>query len=195
MGGNNSDFLSAEQLRDLGFARLGEAVLIHSTAVLVNCAAMSIGSHVRIDPFTVLSAGDGGISIGRNVHIAAHCAFVGSAAIELGDFCGISHGSRILSASDDFGGDALTGPTVPSRYRSVTEAPISIGRHVIVGSGTVILPGASIGEGAAVGALSLVNKRLEGWMIHAGQPARAIRPRSRKLLELEQSYLSETTSP
>ena len=67
-----------------------------------------------------------------------------------------------------------------------------IGRHVVVGAGSVILPGCSIGEGTTVGALSLVNRPLDPWMIYVGAPVRALRERCRDLLQLEAEYLAET---
>jgi carbonic anhydrase/acetyltransferase-like protein (isoleucine patch superfamily) len=61
----------------------------------------------------------------------------------------------------------------------------------VVGAGSVILPGCSIGEGTTVGALSLVNRKLDPWMIYAGAPARPLRERRRELLQLEAAYLAE----
>ena len=58
-------------------------------------------------------------------------------------------------------------------------------------SGTVILPNLIIGEGTAVGALSLVKKNLEEWSIYAGNPIKKIKDRSKKLLELEEQFLNE----
>jgi galactoside O-acetyltransferase len=82
----------------------------------------------------------------------------------------------------------MTGPTVPERYKAVESAPVRIGRHVVIGAGSVVLPGCDVGDGAAVGALSLVNRSLPAWMIYAGSPARGIRPRERDLLALEDDY-------
>ncbi|WP_348638403.1 hypothetical protein [Paraburkholderia sp. D15] len=46
-------------------------------------------------------------------------------------------------------------------YQHVKVAPVHLGRHVIVGSGSVILPGCALGEGVSVGAMSLVTKTLK----------------------------------
>ena len=186
----NASFLSQEALQNLGFSSLGVNVLVHHTAVLVGCHAISLKDNVRIDPFCVLSA-SGGITIGRNVHIASHCSLTGSSLIEIGDFCGLSHGVHVFSANDDYSGAALTGPTVPIEYRNVCSAPVRIGNHTVVGSNSVVLPGCVIGEGVAVGAQSLVKADLEAWTIYAGTPARPIRARSRDLLTLERDYLAK----
>ena len=59
----------------------------------------------------------------------------------------------------------------------------------MIGSGTVILPGVRIEEGAAVGALSLVTKSVPGWKIYCGTPAKFLKNRSKALLEQEKLFL------
>ncbi len=54
---------------------------------------------------------------------------------------------------------------------------IVIGHGAWVGANSVILSGAKIGEGAIVGALSLVNKSLPPYCIAVGQPAKPYRSR------------------
>ncbi|MBT2188111.1 acyltransferase [Sphingobium nicotianae] len=187
MTDHNAAYLDADAIGRLGFAEVGDDVRIHATAVVANCEAISIGSNVRIDAFTVLSAGTS-ITIADHVHIGSHCSLVGSEAIEIADFCGISHGTRIFSASDDYSGHALTGPTVPAEFRQITSGPVRLGRHVIIGSNTIVLPAVDIGEGAAIGAMSLVTKSLQGWTVYAGCPAIAIGTRSKALLEKAEAF-------
>jgi len=79
----------------------------------------------------------------------------------------------------------MTNPTVPEEYTNVLVADVFLGKHVIVGAGSVILPGAKLQEGVAVGALSLVIGDCEAFNIYAGTPARRIKERKRDLLELE----------
>ena len=47
-----------------------------------------------------------------------------------------------------------------------------IGRHAFLGTNVVVLPGVTIGEGAVVGANSLVTKDLKPWTVYKGSPAR-----------------------
>jgi acetyltransferase-like isoleucine patch superfamily enzyme len=58
-----------------------------------------------------------------------------------------------------------------------------------VGTGAIIFPGVVISEGAAVGALSIVNKSLDSWGMFVGQPARKIKDRSKNILKLEEKFL------
>ena len=62
---------------------------------------------------------------------------------------------------------------------------------MIVGSGCTILPGVTLAEGTAVGAMSLCKQSTEPWGIYAGIPARRIKERSRELLKLQKEYENE----
>jgi len=188
-------FLGRRALQRLGFAAIGTDVAVSDRASIHGAPRIALGDHVRIDDFCVLSAGEQGMRIGRYVHIACHCTLIGKAVIELEDFSGLSARVSLYSSSDDYSGAGLTNPTVPSAYRRVTDAPVRIGRHVIVGAGAVILPGVTIGEGAAVGALALVTKSLDPFTIYSGVPARRVGERSRALLELETQLRAVTTPP
>ena len=178
-------FLPPADLAAIGFARCGRNVLISDKASIYNAANIHIGSNVRIDDFAVLSAGDGGIHIGSYVHIGVFASLIGNGRIELADFCGLSGRVSIYSSSDDFSGEALTNPTVPEALAAVVHQDVLLGCHVIVGSGSVLLPGAVLETGVAVGALSLVNRRCREFGIYYGRPVRRIGERGRTLLDLE----------
>lgn len=187
-------YLTTEDLLGLGFKRVGQNVRIAKNCTIIGLPNISIGSNIRIDGNTVLAAHSGYLEIGNYIHIAGGCHLSCAGGIQLSDFCNLSQGVRIYSASDDYTGASLTNPTVPSQYLKVQKAPVQLGRHLIVGSGSVILPGTSIGDGASIGALSLVNRSLEGWSIYAGIPVRRIRARSKDLLELERHLTDQTES-
>lgn len=186
-----SGFYAEEELPALGFASLGRAVLISRKASFHGASRIAIGSHSRIDDFCVLSAGDGGISIGRHVHIAVMSTLIGRGRIEIGDFCTVSGRVCLYSSSDDFSGAAMLSPTVPPELTNVDHRPVRLGRHVAVGAGAVILPGTDVGEGAAIGALSLVRGALLPFHIYAGIPVRCLRERKRDLLDLEKQLPAE----
>jgi len=186
--------LDHDAIQSLGLASLGENVQISDRASFYGVGRIKIGSNVRIDDFCVLAAGAGGIEIGNYVHIAVGATLIGSGKITLSDFSGLSSRVSIYSSSDDYSGACLTNPTVPDEYKNVVHAPVFLGRHAIVGSGAVILPGIRIGEGAAVGALSLVTKDCGEFGIYAGNPAKRIKERKRDLLDLEQCFLAEVSA-
>lgn len=183
--GLSGEFLSRGAIEALGFAELGDEVLIHPTAVIVDCGSVRIGSHVRIDPFCVLSSKR--IRIGDYVNIATNAALLGRGEIEIEDFASLAPGAQLLTTVDDFSGSGLIGPTVPERLRAARHGPVTLQRHAIVGSNAVILAGVTIGEGTVVGAMSLVKESLLPWGVYAGVPARRIRDRSKDALKAEAS--------
>jgi galactoside O-acetyltransferase len=188
----DGSYYSHEELLSLGLTDCGEDVHVSRLASLHGADRIALGDHVRVDDFVVLSAGsEGRIDVGRNVHIAAHAALFGGGGIRLGDFASISGRSSLYSASDDYGGDFLVNPTIPERFTSISSRPIALERHALLGAGTIVLPGATVGEGVATGAMTLVTHDLAPWTIYVGAPARPLRPRSRRLLELEKVMLIE----
>lgn len=182
-------YLDQKSLESMGFAELGSNVLISDRASIYGASRIKIGSNVRIDDFCVLSAGVGGIELGNYIHIAVGSLLIGASLIKMEDFSGLSSRVSIYSSSDDYSGSALTNPTVPSEYTNIKSADVVLGRHVIIGSGSVVLPGVVIADGVAVGALSLVNKKCDPFFIYAGNPAKRIKERKRDLLEMEQRLI------
>jgi dTDP-4-amino-4,6-dideoxy-D-glucose acyltransferase len=191
--GLNSNFLSRDVLESLGFASLGEDVLIHSTAVIVDCSKISIGSRVRIDPYVIIS-NRGGVEFGNNIHIGGHSVLAGSAAISFDNFVNISHHVGIYTSNEDISGRTLSNPTVKG-FGAPRTASISFGRHSGVGAGSLVLPGAKFAEGSALGAMSRTSRPLKPWTIYAGVPARRTSERRRDLLVDEQEYLVTLKKP
>jgi galactoside O-acetyltransferase len=189
----SSSFYSVEELAGLGLGSYGNHVLISRKASLYSPATITIGNHVRIDDFCILS---GKISLGSYIHISAQCCLFGAYGIVMEDFSGLSPGTKVLSATDDFGGDYLVGPMIPSAYTNVTGGLVRIMKYVQIGAGSIVFPNLTIEEGVAVGALSLVNRSLEGWKIYAGIPVRFFKDRSKTLKDksislFQNGYTSE----
>lgn len=187
MSNNGTSFYSREELKQLGFKQLGNNVLISRKASIYGAEKMSIGNNVRIDDFCILS---GKIVIGDFVHIAAYSAlFGGSEGIELKNFSGLSSRCVIYASSDDYSGEFLTNPTIPDKYTNVINKKVVLEKHVIIGTGSSIMPGVIVGEGSAVGSMSLVNKPLQSWGIYCGVPCRKVKDRSMTLLDIEKEFI------
>ena len=182
-------WLKRDELMEMGFGSLGENVLLSSKASYYNTHNIHLGNNVRIDDFCIISAGEGGIRIGRNVHISAFSSVVGQAPIDFEDFSGISNKVAVFSSTDDFV-KGMTNPTVPDRFRRLKHIPVRLGRHAVVGANCVLLPGSNLAEGTAVGALSVVRGTLEPWSVYLGNPVKRIMSRSQTILDLEQELLS-----
>lgn len=182
-------FYSNDEIQLLGFKRLGKNILLSKLASIYYPENISIDDNTRIDDFCILSAGEGGIQIGKHVHIACYVSLIGDEKIEISDFAGLSSRVAVYSSTDDFSGKYLTGPTVPKKYKNIISKKVLIGKHVIMGAGAIVLPGCTIGDGSAVAALSLVNKDIPKHSIYGGIPAKYLNTRSSEIFELEQLFL------
>lgn len=149
-------FLSDSELRKIGFKKLGKNVKISDKASIYNPEKIEIGDNSRIDDFCLLS---GKISIGNNVHIAAYCNIAGGIeGITFDDFSGLAYGCHVFSQSDDYTGRTLTNPTIPKKYKKEIIKQVIIGKHVIVGTNSLVFPGVTIEEGCSIGAMTMVTK-------------------------------------
>lgn len=184
-------FMTEEELADVGFKFVGKNVLLSRKASFYNAANIWIDDFARVDDFCVLSAGGGGIRIGKYVHIGCYSSLIGRDAIVLEDFSGVSGRVSIYSSDDDYSGDFMCHPTIPDGCRNVHSGSVILKKYSIIGAGTVILPEVVIGQGAAVGALSLVKNNCEEFGVYAGIPARKVKERTRELLKLREKYLPD----
>jgi len=174
-------FYSEEELKTIGFRKIGHNVKISRFARFYGIGAMEIGNHVRIDDFCILS---GQIKLGNYIHISAYVALYGSAGIELDDFSGVSPRCTIFSASDDFSGNYMIGPMVPETLTNVSKGKVHLKKYVQIGAGSIILPDVTVNEGSVIGAMSLVTKSTEEWMVYAGTPAKIIKKRAKEIIQL-----------
>ena len=186
-------FYTDEELKGFGFKHLGKNVKIKRNAGIFFTENISIGDNARIDDFTIIvaSAPANKVEIGSHANISSHCYLAGSDGIVMGDFTTLAPGVKIFSGSDDYSGTKLTGATMPKKYIGGKKGRVTLQKHVVVGAGTVILPGCILGIGSAVGSLSLVIKSLEPWGVYSGIPAKWIKKRKKDLLELEKQLLAE----
>jgi galactoside O-acetyltransferase len=187
-------FFSTEELSKIKFKSIGDNVLISRYAQIYNPTNISIGSNVRIDDFCILSSGEKPFILENYIHISAGVYIYGQYGFHMKSFTNISAGSKIFTQSDSFSGHFLIGPTVPNKYRGVYGSPLIIEKHAIIGSGSIVLPGSIIGEGVAIGANSLVKDECKAWSIYGGSPAKFLRGRSRKVLELENNFIKSSYS-
>lgn len=182
-------FLTEEQIRTIGFKHIGRNVKISDKCSIYNPETISIDDNSRIDDFSLIS---GFIKIGKNVHVAAYCNLAGGlSGIEMADFSGLAYGCHVFTQSDDYSGETMTNPTIPKELKNETFKAVNIGKHVIVGTKSTILPGVDLAEGCSVGAMSMVTKSTKPWGVYFGIPAKRIKERKMTLLELEKRFLTE----
>ncbi len=172
--------ITATTDRGRRFARFGEGSLIAFPWVtLYNEHYIEIGADTMIGPYCAVSAG---------MMPGQEC--VTSPVVRIGDRCLIGRGSGIVGhLAIDIGNDVWTGHHVyitdqnhgyedvsrPISRQTQPEEPVTIGEGSWLGTGTVVLPGSSIGKHVAVGANSVVTGALPDYCVAVGAPARVIR--------------------
>ncbi len=186
-----TSFLSSDEISKIGLVSYGKNVLISRKASIYGAEFISIGNNVRIDDFCILS---GRIAIGDYVHLAAYSALYGSqSGIIIENFVNISSRVCIYAVGDDYSGKTMTSPLIPDKYKDVINQPVHICKQVIIGSGCTILPGVTLAEGCAVGCMSLIKHDTESWKIYGGIPAKILKNRNKRVLELEKEFLNDFT--
>ncbi|WP_296126579.1 acyltransferase [Pseudomonas sp. Ga0074129] len=182
-------YLSREALEQMGFKSLGLNVHISDKASIYNADQIEIGDNSRIDDFCVVS---GKVRIGKFNHITPMCLIAGGEpGVYFEDFCTLAYGAKVFSQSDDYSGETMTNSLVGKKYKKERFESIYIGKHVIVGAGSIVFPGVNLAVGCSVGAMSLVIRSTDPWGIYVGSPARRVNERKKDLLELEPKFLED----
>lgn len=176
--------------KDERFAAIGDGVRIDPQARVFGHGLIRLGHHVRIDAGAILSA-QHPLVLGDFVHIAAGAkVFANAAPCTIEDFVSLSPDAKVFTGVDDFIGAALTNPTVDAEFRALTAGEVVLGKHVLIGAGSVVFPGARIGFGASVGALSIAKGVIERGAVVVGPNMRRIATRDvDRLAENEAAFL------
>ncbi len=108
------------------------------------------------------------ISIGDKVYFNANCVILDGGSVEIGDNVLIAPNVQIYTATHPL--DWKT------REKGLENAkPVSIGSHVWIGGGAIILPGVKIGDRSVIGAGSVVTKDVPPDVLVAGNPCIVLR--------------------
>ena len=148
--------------------------------------AFNLGSRVR-KLFCKLILGK---NVGKNIRVRRNVTFYGDDIligdrVSIGSNCFISTGVRIgndsFFAQDCFlitYNHAFDRIDIPMRDQGLTEVkPIIIGEDVWLGAKSIVLPGVTVGNGAIIGAGSVVTKDVPPYAIVGGNPAKLIKYR------------------
>lgn len=115
-----------------------------------------------------------GCHVGKNTFFGDYVRMDTSYAdmIYIGDYTHITSGCRLLCHQRDLMGYYVGDNAAELGYRT---GEIHIGKGVMVGMETLIMPGVTIGDGAIIGAGSIVTKDIPAWTIATGRPARVVK--------------------
>jgi len=134
---------------------------------------ISIGDRVYIGHEAILKGYHRGyMEIGDDTWIGQRCFFHSAGGIRIGCEVGIGPEVKILTSAHNFGPDRQ--PVI--RY-ALAFAPIQVEDGVDLGIGSILLPGVRVGEGAVIGAGSVVTHDVPAYEVWAGAPARLLRKR------------------
>lgn len=118
------------------------------------------------------------IFFGNNCEVNMNCTFLDDNIISIGDNALIAPNVQIYTAfhpknaEDRFGKMSADGSF---EFCKTKTAPVTIGNHVWIGGGAIILPGVTIGNNVVIGAGSIVTKSIPDNVIAYGNPCRIIK--------------------
>jgi acetyltransferase-like isoleucine patch superfamily enzyme len=171
------DFLDSKSLKKLGFKSVGINAKIHAMANIPFPENIEIGDNVRIDAFCSIITPSRKVKFGNFVHIGSNCVFnLGEGAL-FDDYSGVSSHVSIYTQSDDFNSGKLCNSTIPLQFKKIQRSSFELGKFAIIGTQSVLLPGAKLNIGAALGANSMTKQVLDPWSIYFGNPAKRISAR------------------
>lgn len=150
------------------FLELGSYCSVQGTFIFENSEGyIQIGDRTFIGGSTFICIDR--IKIGNDVMISWGCTIVDNNAHSL------KYSNRITDVSDWKRGLAENKVGFYKDWSDVKKAPVIIKDKVWIGFNSIILKGVTIGEGAVIGAGSVVTKDVAPWTIVAGNPARLLR--------------------
>jgi acetyltransferase-like isoleucine patch superfamily enzyme len=170
----------SKPLMDMSLIEIHESsVFSLEKVVYKENSSIAVGQDTQIPGQLIFDRGNARISIGQRSFI--HATIISAKEVQIGDDVMISWGTTIV----DHNSHAIA---FSKRAHDVTEwrkgnkdwsnvvcSPVHIADKVWIGFNVIVLKGVHIGEGAIVGAGSVVTKDVAPWTIVGGNPAKLIR--------------------
>lgn len=141
-------------------------------AAFLRLNGAQVGARVVFYPGVFIAPGYG-LTLKDDVNVSLDVVIHTSGGVEIGERVLIGYRTCIYSANH----------AVPAGQRRIfgagsIERPVVIENDVWLGANVIVLPGVRIGEGAVIGAGSVVTRNIPPMTVAAGNPARVIRERN-----------------
>lgn len=150
---------------------------------------LHVGEQCMLNAAITFESVDGEVRIGDRTYVGNDCSIISRNLIEIGSDVTMAWGITVYDHNSHSLDWRQRARVVKHFYRTygtpdcfagidwtdVGSAPIVISDRVWIGFGAVILKGVTIGEGAIVGACSVVSRDVEPYTVVAGNPAVLIR--------------------
>lgn len=159
----------------LAIGRVGNNVLFESVRAIEGGKNISIGSNTAFGCSTRLSTwGKGHIRIGSHCHFGDSNFITSAVEVSIGD--NLLTGANVLVSDNSHGDATMEYMSLPPIERTLTsKGKVVIGNNVWIGQNVCVLSGVTIGDGAIIGANSVVTKDVPAYCVAVGSPARLIK--------------------
>ncbi|MBD1160272.1 hypothetical protein IDG51_03240 [Pelagibacterales bacterium SAG-MED14] len=155
-------YYTKKELISFGFKKVGSNIKISKLTRFYKCSG-KIGNNVRIDDDVVIK---GRLDLGNYIHIARGCTLSGGTkGIEIDNYTALSNFVQVFTITDNH-----ASPTLPSvfekqklikKYCSRLNRKIFIGKGVIIGCSSTILPLTVIEDFCRIGAHSIIYEKIK----------------------------------
>jgi putative colanic acid biosynthesis acetyltransferase WcaF len=137
---------------------------------LLRLFGAKVGARVHVYP-TVRIWAPWNLVLGNECGVADGAILYSQGRIEIGARAVVSQGAHLCTGTHDY---RLAG------FPLITK-PIKIGVEAWIAAEAFVHPGVTIGEGAVIGARSVVTKDMPAWTVCSGHPCQPLKPRERPI--------------
>lgn len=164
------------QFRKGDFKSIGENVIFETGVLVFHPENIVLGSNIYIGHNTILKGYYKSLmEIGTDTWIGQGCFFHSAGGLKIGNAVGIGPMVKILTSHHDD-----INPDVPVLELPLAFKPVIIEDGADIGTGSVILPGVTVGRNSIIGAGSVVNRDVLPAAVYAGVPAKLLKRRKEK---------------
>lgn len=164
----------------------GKDVRLYPLAKITKPEVVELDDNCQVFDFAWLYGGLS-IKIGKYSTITWHALIEGAGETLIGDRAFVGPGTKIITSMNEHNGFRMV-DHLPEGQAKLIMGRTTIGNDVSIGAGCIVLPSVTLGEGAVVGANSLVIKDLEPWGIYVGSPCKKIGEREKPSFNDEELF-------